>query len=200
MMIAWINFAILIVSTLLMLYFYVKSVSPAALEKKIGEIAYTRCMHYRLIASAFELIAVANYIVYFFFPLPVPLPETFPWDWCISIIIAVVIAVPSGYLMWRGLKDAGRESIAPNKEHTLYRGIYRKLRHPQAAGELPFWWVIAFALNSPFLAIFSIVWIPVFYLFCRAEEKDLVVRYGEPYLEYRRTTGFLIPRLKKSLE
>ena len=97
-MIAWINFMVLIVSALLFLYFYVKSVSPAALEKKIGEVAYAKCMRYRVIASAFEIVAVANYAVYFFYPLPVQLPKTFAWEWWISIIIAIVIAIPGGYL------------------------------------------------------------------------------------------------------
>jgi hypothetical protein len=35
-MIAWVNFAILVASTLLTLVFYIKSAGPAALEKKIG--------------------------------------------------------------------------------------------------------------------------------------------------------------------
>jgi len=53
-------------------------------------------------------------------------------------------------------------------------------------------------LNSPFLAIFSIIWLPIFYVMCLAEEKDLVIRYGEAYLKYRETTGFLIPRRNSS--
>ncbi len=198
-MIAWINFVVLIVSALLFLYFYVKSVSPAALEKKMGEAAYAKCMHYRLIASAFEIVAVADYIVYFFYPLPVSLPQTFPWAWWVSIIIAIAIALPGGYLMGIGLRDAGKESIGPKKEHALYGGIYEKVRHPQATGEVTLWWVIAFILNSPFLAIFSFIWLPIFYIFCWAEERDLAIRYGEPYLEYKRNTGFLIPKRRKNL-
>jgi protein-S-isoprenylcysteine O-methyltransferase Ste14 len=198
-MIAWINFVVLVVSAVLFLYFYVNSVSPAALEKKIGEAAYAKCTAYRLIASAFEIVAVANYIVYFFYPLPVPLPQTFPWAWWVSIVIGISIAVPGGYLMGIGLRDAGKESIGPKKEHKLYGGIYEKVRHPQATGEVTLWWVVAFILNSPFLAIFSFIWLPIFYMFCRAEERDLVIRYGEPYLEYKRNTGFLIPKRKKNL-
>jgi len=41
-MIAWINVVILIVATKLFLYFYILSVGPAALEKRIGERAYRR--------------------------------------------------------------------------------------------------------------------------------------------------------------
>lgn len=193
-MIAWINFVSMVVSALLCLYFYVKSAGPAALEKKIGEIAHRRCTQFRIMASIFMTVAAINYIVYFFYPLQVALPRTFPWAWWISALIATAIAIAGGYLWFRGMKDAGEETIWVKKEHILYGGIYKKIRHPQAAGEITFWWVIAFFLNSPFLALFSFIWIPIFYIMCWAEEKDLVIRYGEEYLEYRRNTGFVIPR------
>jgi len=193
-MISWINFIIMIISALLFSYFYIKSVGPAALEKKIGKTACSKCGRYRLIASAFEIIIIINYIVYFIYPLPVTIPRVFPWSWWISALAAALIAAPAGYLFIRGLKDAGRESIIPEKKHSLYSGIYKKIRHPQAAGEIVFWWVIALLLNSPFLAMFSIIWIPVFYLFCWAEEKDLIIHYGNSYLEYRENKGFIIPK------
>jgi len=66
---------------------------------------------------------------------PIPLPLTFPWPWWVSVLIAVLIALPFGYLL----------------------------------------------LHSPFLALFSFVWLPVWAAFCWAEERDLVLRYGEAY-------------------
>ena len=56
-MIAWINFAILIFATLLFLYYYVLSVSPATREKILGPDAYTRCGQDRAIAIGFEVIS-----------------------------------------------------------------------------------------------------------------------------------------------
>lgn len=179
-----------------MLVFYVKSAGPAALERKIGPAAYARCTAYRVVASVFELIAVGGYVVYVFHPLPVSLPLTFPWAWWVSGAIAGAIAVPAGGLMVWGLIDAGGESLAPKKERKLYGGIYDKIRHPQAAGELPLWWAVAFALHSPFLAMFSFIWVPVFVAMCLAEEKDLLIRYGKAYEEYRSRTGAFIPRLR----
>jgi protein-S-isoprenylcysteine O-methyltransferase Ste14 len=32
---------------------------------------------------------------------------------------------------------------------------------------------------------------------CLAEEKDLIIRYGKEYLEYRKNTGFIIPKRGK---
>jgi protein-S-isoprenylcysteine O-methyltransferase Ste14 len=194
MMIAWINVAVMIVSTLLTMYFYVKSVGPAALEKKIGSAAYPACARYRSISGIFMGIACVNYVVYLFYPLPVSLARTFPWPWWVSALIAVSIAIPSAYLFGRGVRDAGEETMTPRKEHVLYEGIYDKIRHPQALGEMPFWWVIAFLLHSPFLVLYSFVWVPIFIAMCRAEERDLLIRYGQAYAEYRERTGFLLPK------
>ena len=195
-MIAWINFAILVLSTLLFLYFYVRSAGPAALEARIGPRAYPLCTRYRFAAFAFMCVATANYVMYFFYPLPVPIPRTFPWAWWVSALIALAIAVPSGYLFFRGIKDAGEETMIVRQDHSLYGGIYEKIRHPQAGGELPFWWVLAFLLHSPFLAIYSLVWIPIFVAISLAEERDLVIRHGEAYEEYRERTGLLLPKRK----
>ena len=193
-MVSWINFGILIVSSFLFTFFYVKSVGPAALEKRIGASAYRRCSTYRLIASSSMGIVALNYILYYWFPLPLLLPDVFPWPWWVSAVIAVVIAVPSGYLMVRGVKDAGDETMRPKQEHVMYGGIYERIRHPQAVGEFPLWWVIAFLVHSPFLVLWSFIYIPVWYYLCVAEEQDLLIRYGAAYEAYRKRVGFWIPR------
>jgi methanethiol S-methyltransferase len=196
-MLAWLNFAALIITSLLFLYYYVRSVSPAGRAQVVGPRAYADAGRDRIIASVFELIAAAGYVVYFFYPLPVPLPGTFPWPWPVSVVIAVLIAVPAGGLMAIGLRDAGEEAMRPKPEQVMYRGIYRRIRHPQAAGEVWFWWVFAFLLNSPFLALYSFIYIPIFLLMCWAEEQDLLLRYGEAYAEYYRRTGAFWPRLRR---
>ena len=42
-MITWISSAVLIISVLLCLHFYVEGAGPAPLEKEVGAIAYTKC-------------------------------------------------------------------------------------------------------------------------------------------------------------
>ncbi|MHA1933740.1 MAG: methyltransferase family protein [Candidatus Thorarchaeota archaeon] len=193
-MIEWINFAALVLSTVGFTYFYIKSVGPAALEEKIGDAAYKKSMYYRLVASVFEGITIISSIVYVFYPLPIPIPRYFPWEYWISIMVAAIILIPSVTLMVIGVRDAGREALEPRKEHTLYGGIYETIRHPQAIGESVVWLGFSLIFNSPFLFLYSFVFIPLFYWFCIAEEKDLILRYGEPYLEYRERVGFLIPK------
>jgi len=198
-MISWINFGVLLVSVPLFLYFYAKSVGPARLAAKIGEGAYVLCARYRVVAVIIMTATTLNYVIYYFYPIPMRLPRTFPWPWWVSALIALAIAIPAGYLWYRGMRDAGEETMIPRKEHSLYGGIYRKIRHPQAAGEMPFYWVIAFVLQSPFLVLFSFVWIPVFVLASLAEERDLVLRYGQAYEDYRERTGFILPRWQQAV-
>ena len=193
-MFPWLNLIVLIIATKLLLYFYVLSVSPVRLEQRIGERAWRRCTIYRLMAGGFEFVIMVNYVVYVFYPLPIGLPERFPWLWWVSVVIGLVIGIPAGWLMLRGLKDAGRESMEPRKEHTLYGGIYRRIRHPQAVGEMPLFWAIAFLLHSPFLVLWSFVYLPVFIVMCWAEERDLLLRYGEAYEDYRQRVGLFFPK------
>jgi len=98
--------------------------------------------------------------------------------------------------MIRGAKDAGEETLVPEKEHTLYGGIYERIRHPQALGEAWVALVVALLLNSPFLVLFSFVWFPMFYWISLVEERDLVMRYGQAYIDYRERTGMFIPKRK----
>ena len=192
---AWINFISLIVSGIVMCTFYLLSVRPAAMEQKIGEKAYKRSGVYRTICGVFMFVTFANYVLYPHFPLPIdPFPVHFSWPYWVSAVIAIIIAIPSITLEIVSTKAAKEETMMPDKSHTLYGGIYKKVRHPMALGEVPLWWVIAFLLNSPFLTVFSFIWLPVWYWWCVAEEKDLLLRYGEPYRAYREKTGMFFPK------
>lgn len=193
-MIAWINFTLLVVSSLLTVYSYIKSAGPAALERKMGPRAYAVCTRYRILSGILMTVAGINYVVYAFYPIPLPLPRTFPWPYWVSALIAIIIAIPSGIIFARGMIDAGEETMWVKKEHTLYGGIYRKIRHPQAAGEVWYWWVFAFLCHSPFLAIYSLIWLPFFHWMSRAEERDLLIRYGDAYKEYMARTGMYLPK------
>jgi protein-S-isoprenylcysteine O-methyltransferase Ste14 len=193
-MIAWINFAVLLLGTIFFLFFYVRSASPAAQAMVIGPRAYKRCFYNRLAASACEFLITANVVLYRFFPLPVPLPENFPWPWWVSALIAALIGIPAGTLMAIGLRDAGEEAMRPKEEHTMYGGIYAKVRHPQAVGEVFLFPAIAILLHSPFLTLLSLIYFHIFVILCWAEEQDLLLRYGQAYAEYCKRTGAFWPK------
>lgn len=193
-MIAWLNLSCLLFSSLLFLYFYVRSVSPAGRRMVIGSGAYEVCGRERVVAFVFQLVVTLNYVLYRFFPIATRLPRQFPWSWGISIGIALTIGAPAVVLMVRGIRDAGEETFYPQEEQTLFGGIYQRIRHPQAVGEVLTFWVIAFLLHSPFLAIISFVFIPLYLVMCWAEEQDLLLRFGERYADYCRKTGAFFPK------
>jgi len=195
--IAWINFIILLIATFLTGYLYINSVRPVALSQEIGDAAWRKSERYRRISIVTMSITVINYIIYYFYPLPLPLARTFSWSWAVSIIIGFVILIPATYLLIRGSKDAGEETLKPRPDHKMYGGIYQTMRHPQAAGESVTWLGGAFLLNSPFLVLYSLLWLPIYYLMCRAEEKDLLLRFGQEYGEYMQRVGFLWPKKRQ---
>jgi len=194
--VAWTNVLLMVVTALLACAFYCRSATPAALEKRIGERAYERCRRYRMVSAAFMTLHYLQFVAYRFFPLPLPIPRRFPWSWWVSASLALVVAVPALWLLRQGGLYAGRESMRPGSKRRLFGGIYRKIRHPQALSELVLFWPYALLLDSPFLAVFSLLWVPLIYFMCRVEEKDLEIRYGKRYVRYKRSTGMFFPSLK----
>jgi protein-S-isoprenylcysteine O-methyltransferase Ste14 len=78
----------------------------------------------------------------------------------------------------------------------MYSGIYERVRHPQA-WEVMIWFVLAFLLHSPFLVLYSILWLPLEYIMVMSEEKDLILRFGSTYQEYRKRTPAFFPKLNQ---
>jgi len=197
-MLGWLNFAVLVISSLAFSVLYALSVRPAHLEQRIGEKAYRRCGQYRLVAMIPMGIASLSYVLYRWYPLPIdPLPARFPWPYGINVALAAIIGIPALALMLWGVRNAGKEALAPDKSHTMYGGIYEKIRHPQAMGEAPIWIVMALLINSPFLAVFSLFYLGVWYWWCVEEEKDLLLRYGQSYADYCVRTGMLWPKRQR---
>jgi protein-S-isoprenylcysteine O-methyltransferase Ste14 len=60
---------------------------------------------------------------------------------------------------------------------------------------MPLYVVVALFVNSLFLVLwmifFVVIYVPLYIYF---EEKDLIKRFGAPYIEYRDQTGALVPK------
>ena len=196
-MIAIANAIVLLLSSVLFSVLYIASVRPAAAARRIGDRAWGRSKRLRIWASVFEVIVLACYVLYHYYPLDTPLAPRLPWPYSVSIGLAVLIGVPSIWVMLRGVRDAGEEALTPRPEHTMYGGIYDKIRHPQALGEAFLFPAAALILDSAHLSLYSLLWLPVFYLFCVMEERDLLLRYGDAYREYMEQTGMFLPKVSR---
>ena len=198
-MTAIVNFMVLILSAVLFTVFYNYSVQPARLETKMGQAAWGHCGRVRKLSFVFYGIIMVCYVLYGFSPLNhtfsgFPLPRFFGWGWIPSVAVGLVISIFSIILLLKATSAAKKESYTPRKENEMYGGIYKKIRHPQAIGDSTFYVAIGFFVNSPLLVLVSLLWLPIYYYISLVEERDLLVRYGEPYKKYMEQTGMFIPK------
>lgn len=193
-MLPLLNSFVLAFSTLLFTIVYIQSLQPAKLEEDIGEISYTRCTTYRTIASVLEVVIFFSYTAFYFFPSPIF--GELPWSRWISVLIAFLIGIPALAIMFKGIRDSGKEGLSPHKEHEMFGGIYDKIRHPQTSGGVLLWFAIAIGSHSLFLTLYSFVWIPIYWAACYVEEADLVRRYGQNYKEYQKCVGMFLPKFR----
>lgn len=194
MSVAWLNLVSLHISAFLLVYLYVLSAMPVTRAERRGERAWNECKWLRSIAGFFELVLSINMILWIWFPAP-NMAWPFHPNPVVGKVIAVAIAVPSAAILVKGIKDAGKETMQPSKTTKMFGGIYQHIRHPQTLGEMPLFIAIALFTNSLFL----VVWATLFVILGTAilihyEEKDLVKRFGDAYLEYRRRTGAFVPK------
>ena len=91
----------------------------------------------------------------------------------------------------------GWYQIYQAKGKLVKTGLYKYIRNPQYLGFL----LITGGLNLQWLTIITTALWPVlaflYYRLSKIEEKESEARYGEEFLEYKRTTPRFIPRLKR---
>lgn len=197
MVFQWLNFTLFIISCFIMGYLYILSIQPVQRSKERGEKAWDESKRFRSIAGIFELVSVVTMILWAWYPI-----ESLDWPitdkyWSL-ILVCIILALPLILIMVKGILDAGDETIAPSKDTDLYKGIYRYIRHPQVLGEFPLFIVFSLLVNSWFLVIFCTVFIFAYIpIMVHYEEKDLEMRFGDVYRDYKKRTGAFFPKIKK---
>ena len=143
-------------------------------------------------------LAVINFILSRSLPFANWMAAPFSWPRWVSFIFALLLGLPALALLISGIQDMGSEWLTPAKKNKLVtKGVYKQIRHPQAYQAL-LWPALAFGLHSPLLLLISIPLILLEFIMTMAEETDLVIRYGEPYLKYRSKTGMFFPKGKNT--
>jgi len=170
---------------------------PVTREEERGEKAWLECARLRSISFLFAGIMILNTILWIWFPIPA-LSWVLTPNPLFGIVLGIIIAVPCLVILRVAMRDAGKEMHAPQKGIQLHGGIYKKIRHPGAVGEMPLYVVVALFVNSLFLTAWMMIFILIFTpIHIYYEEKDLLKRFGDVYIEYRRTTPAVFPGLKR---
>ena len=190
------NFGSLLAASILSFYFYIRSVMPFTLQKKIGEQAWKICNRFRILADTFWTILIINLVLWIWFPLSyinLKISEVY----LPLLIISLILIVPFIIITIKAMMDAGTETVKTSVETRMYNGIYNHIRHPQMLGATPLILLICCLLNSlTLLIIFTILMIIIVPIVIYYEEKDLIIRFGDSYLKYRKETGAIIPKFQ----
>jgi len=183
----------LLIFMLLFSIFYGISVLPESLSKKMPLQSYRVCGMIRKVSFAFLFLFTILQIFFVFF-LNENNQRFFPgFGWIWSVMIGLVMAVPATWIMNAATQAAKKEPYAPDKDTKMYGGIYSAMRHPQAVGDVLYWFVLVFLLNSKTLFQINLLWIPLNIAIAFIEEYDLKKRFGDEYRTYMKGTNMFIP-------
>jgi len=105
-------------------------------------------------------------------------------------------AVGYGVFIW-SIVARGTYAVSwkmPEDQKLVTWGPYKRVRHPSYLGYFLMFFGLFFLWTNP-LTFFPLLAIPGYFRVTSQEEKLLIQRFGEEYLEYQKTTGRFIPRL-----
>ncbi len=82
-------------------------------------------------------------------------------------------------------------------QRLIVRPPYSYCRNPMALGAIVLYGGVSVAIGSPGAALLVFLGAAALLTYIKlAEEKEMIARFGEEYLAYRRRVPFLIPRLR----
>ena len=111
--------------------------------------------------------------------------------WYYNTTPGILILLGSGYLAWKGLRIVFGE--IRETPHVITKGVFSTVRHPiYLSAILLYLGQILLTLSLASLALWIII--VIFYWFIsRHEEKLLIERFGEEYVQYMKKVPMLFP-------
>jgi len=105
----------------------------------------------------------------------------------------IVVAVLGIVIWWWG--SATLRSSTSNRLAT--GGPYKYVRHPIYAGMYVLFFGLGLVFFSWWWFVVMMIFVPFWYLECRAEEEELMERYGDEYIGYMKRTRMFLPSTGK---
>jgi protein-S-isoprenylcysteine O-methyltransferase Ste14 len=115
-----------------------------------------------------------------------------------AIGAGTALIVVEGYLFVRVERELGGRRLVGHAELTgtgqmFSSGLYARVRHPRYAGMFSAVVGAALISGTPLLWLVLALWFPFALIVIRLEEKELAVRFGPGYDEYRRRVPAFLP-------
>ena len=111
----------------------------------------------------------------------------------IRVPIAAVVLIAGWYLARGGMKAVF--GTARENPEVISTGVFRIVRHPIYTGALLFYLGAILMTMSLASAALWLLIIAFYIYICRYEEYLLTEEFGNDYLEYKKKTGMLFPKL-----
>jgi protein-S-isoprenylcysteine O-methyltransferase Ste14 len=129
--------------------------------------------------------------------------KSLPWK-TFFLVLGILLAIPGLYFMGTTNKllralGSGTNAFRLTKR-IVADDIYKRTRNPMSLGYYLLVLALGFVSGSTFLTLFAALGlIPAHIFFLKYfEELELELRFGESYLEYKRSVPFLIPSFKQT--
>jgi len=121
----------------------------------------------------------------------------FPFVSCMQILGLILTSAGYFVFIW-SVVARGRYSVSwemPENQRLITWGPYRHVRHPSYLGYFLMFFGLFFIWPNLF-TLFPLVAIPGYFRVTFEEERLLVQRFGDEYVEYQKKTGRFIPRFR----
>jgi protein-S-isoprenylcysteine O-methyltransferase Ste14 len=111
----------------------------------------------------------------------------------VSVIAGVILAAMAS----RVISVSTVADMRPHRKAELVTtGLYSRVRHPLYLAVFLLFIGVALMYPFPVVIVFSLSMIGYTVVGAYLEEKKLIKYYGEAYLEYRKQTGFILPKVR----
>jgi len=134
------------------------------------------------------------------------------WDWfyfirsldplnLVYFLIAVTLIVAGATIAVAASRVLSVSTVADmrtdRKPELVTGGIYRRVRHPLYLATILLFLALIALYPFPRIIVFSLSFCVYVLIGARLEERKLIVRYGQEYLDYKKKAGFMLPSLRK---
>ncbi len=129
-------------------------------------------------------------------PFKIPIYPMIPLPFWVSIgigIASLIVMVVLDQLPHRTHKQHDEHPSQISKVITT--GFYSKIRHPTYLGAIQFNFGIVIAFRSLWMLLPAILLSLMFYFAARQEEKYLIDKFGDEYIQYKARTGMFLPKI-----
>ena len=114
----------------------------------------------------------------------------------VTLTVGIFLLVVNFYIKILAQRQIGVSPALKGKEKLITTGIYGIVRHPLYISNGLLAIGMAILLKSMYTLLFSIVYTFLYLPIIHFEEKDLFVKYGKEYKEYKRKVPWkMIPKL-----